>query len=63
MAPPLVTAVHGKLPQQRDGNGAIALLRFQQLSPFDLRRAQSHVAHDPCACHVRQDGDARGSAD
>jgi len=65
MSLPLVMAVYGKLPQQRDGNGigAIALLRFRQPGPLDLRRAQSHVARDPSACLVRQDGDARGSAD
>ena len=65
MSPPLVMAVHGKLPQQRDGNGigAIALLRLRQPGSFDLPRAQSYVAHDPTVCLVCQNRDARRSAD
>ena len=38
MSLPLVMAVHGKLPEQRDGNGigAIAPVRFRQPGSFDF---------------------------
>ena len=61
----MVMAVHGKLPQECNGNriGAIALLRFWQPGSFNLPRAQGHVAHNPTAGFVNQNGDARRSAD